>query len=40
LSPTEEQAAMDAGFAAISLGSRTLRSETAPLAALALWTLS
>jgi 16S rRNA (uracil1498-N3)-methyltransferase len=40
LSPAEEQAALDAGFAPISLGSRTLRSETAPLAALALWTLS
>jgi 16S rRNA (uracil1498-N3)-methyltransferase len=40
LSPAEEQAAIDAGFAPISLGSRTLRSETAPLAALALWTLS
>jgi 16S rRNA (uracil1498-N3)-methyltransferase len=39
-SPAEEQAALDAGFAPISLGSRTLRSETAPLAALALWTLS
>jgi 16S rRNA (uracil1498-N3)-methyltransferase len=40
LSPAEEQAALDAGFAPISLGERTLRSETAPLAALALWTLS
>jgi 16S rRNA (uracil1498-N3)-methyltransferase len=40
LSPHEEQAAMEAGFAPISLGARTLRSETAPLAALALWTLS
>jgi 16S rRNA (uracil1498-N3)-methyltransferase len=40
LSSAEEQAALDAGFAPISLGSRTLRSETAPLAALALWTLS
>jgi 16S rRNA (uracil1498-N3)-methyltransferase len=40
LSPAEEQAAIDAGFAPISLGSRTLRSETAPLAALALWTLN
>jgi 16S rRNA (uracil1498-N3)-methyltransferase len=39
-SPAEEQAALEAGFAPISLGSRTLRSETAPLAALALWTLS
>jgi 16S rRNA (uracil1498-N3)-methyltransferase len=40
LSPAEEQAALDAGFSPISLGSRILRSETAPLAALALWTLS
>ncbi|TAG27487.1 MAG: 16S rRNA (uracil(1498)-N(3))-methyltransferase [Burkholderiales bacterium] len=39
LSPVEEQAAILAGFAPISLGTRTLRSETAPLAALALWTL-
>ncbi len=39
LSAAEENAALDAGFAAISLGSRTLRSETAPLAALAVWTL-
>jgi 16S rRNA (uracil1498-N3)-methyltransferase len=39
LSAPEEQAAIDAGFAPISLGTRTLRSETAPLAALALWTL-
>jgi 16S rRNA (uracil1498-N3)-methyltransferase len=39
LSPQEEQAALEAGFAPISLGERTLRSETAPLAALALWTL-
>ncbi len=40
LSPAEEQAALDAGFAPINLGERVLRSETAPLAALALWTLS
>jgi 16S rRNA (uracil1498-N3)-methyltransferase len=40
LSPAEESAALQAGFEAISLGARTLRSETAPLAALALWTLS
>ncbi len=40
LSPAEEQAALDAGFAPITLGERILRSETAPLAALALWTLS
>jgi 16S rRNA (uracil1498-N3)-methyltransferase len=39
LSPQEEQAAIEAGFAPITLGTRTLRSETAPLAALALWTL-
>lgn len=40
LSPAEEQAALDAGFSPITLGARVLRSETAPLAALALWTLS
>jgi 16S rRNA (uracil1498-N3)-methyltransferase len=40
LSPGEEQEAVTAGFTPISLGSRVLRSETAPLAALALWTLS
>jgi 16S rRNA (uracil1498-N3)-methyltransferase len=40
LSAQEEQAATAAGFAPISLGERVLRSETAPLAALALWTLS
>jgi 16S rRNA (uracil1498-N3)-methyltransferase len=40
LSPAEEQAALAVGFTPISLGERTLRSETAPLAALALWTLS
>ncbi len=40
LSPTEEQAAIDAGFSPITLGERVLRSETAPLAALALWTLN
>ena len=40
LSTAEEQAALDAGFAPITLGERILRSETAPLAALALWTLS
>jgi 16S rRNA (uracil1498-N3)-methyltransferase len=39
LSPQEESAAIAAGFSPITLGSRTLRSETAPLAALALWTL-
>jgi 16S rRNA (uracil1498-N3)-methyltransferase len=40
LSPAEEQSALDAGFSPITLGARVLRSETAPLAALALWTLS
>jgi 16S rRNA (uracil1498-N3)-methyltransferase len=40
LSPIEEQSALDAGFTPITLGTRTLRSETAPLAALALWTLA
>ena len=40
LSPAEETAALQAGFTAISLGARILRSETAPLAALAVWTLS
>jgi 16S rRNA (uracil1498-N3)-methyltransferase len=39
LSPQEESAALAAGFSPITLGTRTLRSETAPLAALALWTL-
>ncbi len=39
LSPAEEAAAVQAGFSPISLGSRILRSETAPLAALVLWTL-
>ncbi len=38
-SPAEGQAALDAGFTPITLGERILRSETAPLAALALWTL-
>ena len=36
LSEGEEQAAMDAGFAAVSLGTRVLRAETAALAALTL----
>lgn len=40
LSPSEEQDAIAAGFQPISLGSRILRAETAPLAALALWTLN
>jgi 16S rRNA (uracil1498-N3)-methyltransferase len=35
LSPGEEQAALDAGFAPVSLGNRVLRAETAALAALA-----
>ena len=36
LSPQEEDAALAAGFAPITLGPRVLRAETAPLAALAL----
>ena len=40
LSPQEESAAIAAGFFPITLGPRTLRSETAPLAALAVWTLN
>jgi len=39
LSPAEEQQALALGFAATSLGERTLRAETAPLAALAALTL-
>jgi 16S rRNA (uracil1498-N3)-methyltransferase len=39
LSPAEEAAAIDSGYTPVSLGPRVLRSETAPLAALALWTL-
>lgn len=39
LSPTEELAARAAGFIPVSLGARTLRAETAPLAALAALTL-
>jgi 16S rRNA (uracil1498-N3)-methyltransferase len=35
LSPTEEEAALACGFVAVSLGQRTLRAETAALAALA-----
>jgi 16S rRNA (uracil1498-N3)-methyltransferase len=35
LSPAEEDAAVTAGFAAISLGARVLRADTAPLALLA-----
>lgn len=40
LSFEEEGAARDAGFAPLSLGSRVLRADTAPLAALALLGLS
>ncbi len=36
LSPTEEVAALAAGFAPLSLGPRVLRAETAPLAVLAI----
>lgn len=39
LSPAEEQAARAQGFVPVSLGARTLRAETAPLAALASLTL-
>ncbi|MFZ5565590.1 MAG: 16S rRNA (uracil(1498)-N(3))-methyltransferase [Pseudomonadota bacterium] len=39
LSPAEEQVARAAGFVPVSLGPRTLRAETAPLAALATLTL-
>lgn len=35
LAPAEEQAALDAGFAPVSLGPRVLRADTAPLALLA-----
>ncbi len=35
LGPAEEEAAIKAGFAPVSLGSRILRAETAPLACLA-----
>jgi 16S rRNA (uracil1498-N3)-methyltransferase len=35
LSPTEEAAALERGWVAATLGGRTLRAETAPLAALA-----
>ena len=37
LTPDEQHAAIELGFDPVSLGTRTLRSETAPLAALALW---
>ena len=36
LSPAEEALALQAGFAPVTLGTRILRAETAPLAALAL----
>jgi 16S rRNA (uracil1498-N3)-methyltransferase len=36
LSPNEESAAVAAGFAPVTLGSRVLRSETAAITALAL----
>lgn len=39
LSPQEEAAALAAGFTPVTLGARTLRAETAPLAALAALTL-
>ena len=34
LSPAEEQAALAAGWRAVSLGHRVLRADTAPIAAL------
>ena len=40
LAPQEEQAALARGFAAVTLGERVLRAETAPLAALAALTLT
>jgi 16S rRNA (uracil1498-N3)-methyltransferase len=40
LSPAEEAAALACGFAPITLGPRVLRAETAPLACLALLTLT
>ena len=40
LEAREEQVAVDAGFAPVSLGPRVLRAESAPLAALALLTIS
>jgi 16S rRNA (uracil1498-N3)-methyltransferase len=39
LSPAEQQEVLAAGFAAVHLGPRVLRAETAPLAALAVLTL-
>jgi 16S rRNA (uracil1498-N3)-methyltransferase len=40
LTSAEEAAALACGFVPVTLGSRTLRAETAPLAALATLTLS
>ena len=40
LSPAEEQASLAQGFLPVNLGGRVLRSETAALAALAVWTLA
>jgi 16S rRNA (uracil1498-N3)-methyltransferase len=40
LSPSEETAALSAGFIPVTLGPRVLRAETAPLAALACLTVS
>lgn len=40
LSPAEEDLALQHGFAPVTLGSRVLRAETAPLAALAALTLA
>jgi 16S rRNA (uracil1498-N3)-methyltransferase len=39
LSPGEEALAIAKGYAPVGLGTRVLRSETAPLAALSLWAL-
>jgi 16S rRNA (uracil1498-N3)-methyltransferase len=39
LTPAEEALALAAGFVPVSLGSRVLRAETAPLAVLAALTL-
>jgi 16S rRNA (uracil1498-N3)-methyltransferase len=39
LSPGEEEVARSAGFRAVTLGSRVLRADTAPLALLAWWGL-
>jgi 16S rRNA (uracil1498-N3)-methyltransferase len=37
LSHNEEAQALEKGFVAVSLGSRVLRAETAPLAVLSNW---